>query len=60
MGVWMIVLKATTSIAAMIMCLSPIPSTYHIYTTKDTGEVAVLPLVALWRFLKVYGLSAFA
>ncbi|KAL3673073.1 hypothetical protein V7S43_002368 [Phytophthora oleae] len=48
MGVWMIVLKAATSIAAMIMCLSPIPSTYRIYTTKDTGEVAVLPLVALW------------
>ncbi|KAG1684962.1 hypothetical protein DVH05_010135 [Phytophthora capsici] len=48
MGLWMIVLKAATSIAAMIMCLSPIPSTYRMYKTKDTGEVAVLPLVALW------------
>ncbi|RLN48218.1 hypothetical protein BBJ29_009711 [Phytophthora kernoviae] len=48
MGVWFVVLKAATSIAAMTMCLSPIPSVHNIYKTKDTGEVAVLPLVALW------------
>ncbi|KAG7389818.1 hypothetical protein PHYBOEH_007213 [Phytophthora boehmeriae] len=48
MGVWMVVLKAATSIAAMVMCLSPIPSVYGIQKAKDTGDVAVLPLVALW------------
>ncbi|KAG6613002.1 MtN3-like protein [Phytophthora cinnamomi] len=48
MGMWLVVLKAATSVSGMIMCLSLIPSIYRVCTNKDTSEVVVLPLVALW------------
>lgn len=42
----LLLLKVLTSLAAMALCLSPLPSTLVIYRQRHTGEVALLPLVA--------------
>lgn len=42
-----LVAQALASIASLVMCLSPAPSVYQICRDRDTGEVALLPLMAL-------------
>ncbi|TYZ63775.1 hypothetical protein PybrP1_010429 [[Pythium] brassicae (nom. inval.)] len=44
----LVALKATTTIAAFAMCLSPIPDIRRICQLQSTENVSVLPLVSLW------------
>lgn len=41
-------LKVMTTLAAIAMCLSPLPDTRHIYKPKCTDDISALPLVSLW------------
>lgn len=47
MGAGLVALKALASIASLVTCLSPAPSILRVHRERATGDVALLPLVAL-------------
>lgn len=45
---FLLVIKVLASLSALYMCVSPSTSLYKMHKKRDTGEVSIIPLVALW------------
>lgn len=46
----LVVVKILASVSSMVLCLSPLPSTYAIHKQQKTGDVELLPLVTFLLF----------
>ncbi|RLN31443.1 hypothetical protein BBJ28_00006690 [Nothophytophthora sp. Chile5] len=52
------VLRVLTTVAAILVSISPLPDFWHIHKTRSTGDVSMLPIVLL--FCKCYMWSVYA
>lgn len=50
----LLIVKVLASLGSMALCMSPVPSTYRIYTAKSTGETVLLPLVTFWMSCHIW------